>query len=240
MIRAILTTLILMMPMSMAQAQNVSSPSLNDEGAWGFNNAAFYAVNDHDDDVFEQKTRVGYGVTDWLTFTYAAEFEQVEGNAIEFENSEVRAIIGLTREGAPLNAAARLVYDHDHVGDSNSVGAELLLGQRVGQWRHLLNIDSAHDVGEKSEDGVELDFAWGSYYSFENFRLGAEYYWDLGNVQDHQTYSHQAHQVGGSIKFNAGHIAKSLSPIDLEFAYFAGISRGADDHAFKNEIEFEF
>lgn len=224
-----------------AQAQNVSSPSLSAPGEWEFNNAAFYAVNDGDDaDVFEQKTRVEYGVYDWLALTYAAEFEQIEDNSIEFENSEVRAIIRLTGEGAPVNAAMRLVYDHDHIGDSNSVGAELLLGQRFGQWRHLLNIDTAHDVGEKSEDGVELDFAWGSYYSFENFRLGAEYYWDLGNLQDHQTYSDQAHQIGGSIKFNAGHIAKALEPIDLEFAYFTGISRGADDHVFKNEIEFEF
>lgn len=224
-----------------AFAQNVSSPSLSAPGEWEFNNAAFYAVNEDDnEDVFEQKTRVEYGALDWLSLTYAAEFEQVEGNSVEFENSEVRAIISLTDEDAPINAATRLVYDHDHIGDSNSVGVEFLLGQRFGQWRHLLNIDTAHDVGEKSEDGVELDFAWGSYYSFDDFRLGAEYYWDLGNLQDHQTYSDQAHQIGGSVKFSTGMIAKPLENIDLEFAYFRGISRGADDNVFKNEIEFEF
>lgn len=237
----ILTLFLLFMfiPMSV-QAQNVSSPSLSDVGQWEFNNAAVYALNDDDEDVFEQKTRIQYGALDWLSLTYAAEFEQVEGSSVEFENSEFRAIIGLTGEGAPINAAARVLYDLDHVGDSDSVGAELLLGQKFGKWRHLLNIDTSLDVGEKSDDGVELDFAWGTYYSFEDFRLGAEYYWDLGNLQDHQTYSDQAHQVGASVKFNAGLIAQPLDVIDLEFAYFTGLSRGADDHVFKNEIEFEF
>jgi hypothetical protein len=222
-----------------AMAQNVSSPSIK-KGVWGFNNQMTYALNDDDRDVFEQKTRLGYGVTDRLAFTYAAEFEQKEGGSIEFENSEFRAIIGLTGDDTLINATARVLYDLDHIGDSDSVGAELLLGQRFGKWRHLFNIDTSHEVGEKSESGLELDLAWGSYYSFENFRLGGEYYVDFGSVKETQRYSNQAHQIGVSVKFDAGLIAQPFENIDLEFAYFQGVSRGADDNVFKNEIEFKF
>ena len=193
-----------------------------------------FAENDDDDDVFEQKSRIEYGVTDRLALTFSGEFEQVEGNSIELENTEYRLIYMLTQEGAPINAAMRVLYDWDHVGDADSVGAELLLGQRFGQWRHLLNIDTAHEVGEKSESGLELDLAWGTYYSFDKFRLGGEYYVDFGNLRELSGYSEQAHQIGGSIKFDL------IDPVALEFAYFTGISRGADDHVFKNEIEFEF
>jgi hypothetical protein len=214
-------------------AQNVSSPSV-DKGAWEFNNFAVFAENDRDNDVFEQKTRIEYGVTDRLALTFSGEFEQVEGNSVEFENTEYRLVYMLTEDGAPINVAMRVLYDLDHSGDADSIGAELLFGQKFDKWRHLFNIDTAHEVGEKRESGLELDLAWGTYYSFDKFRLGGEYYVDFGNLRELSGYSEQAHQVGGSIKFDL------ISPVSLEFAYFAGISRGADDHVFKNEIEFEF
>ena len=220
-----------------AMAQNVSSPSV-DEGAWEFNNNSTFAINRDGRDEYKQKSRIEYGLTDRLAATFSAEFKQQDRESIELEETEYRLIYKLTGDDAPINAATRLLYDLNHGGDADTVGLELLLGQKFGQWRHLLNIDTQHDVGEKSTSGVELDFAWASYYQFENFRVGGEYFWDLGNVKDNQRYSSQAHQIGASTKFNVGSVAGK--DIALEFAYYHGISRAADDHVFKNEIEFEF
>ena len=48
-----------------------------------FNNQVIYAVNNGDDaNMFEQKTRIEYSLTDWFALTYAAEFEQIEGNSL--------------------------------------------------------------------------------------------------------------------------------------------------------------
>ena len=230
-------SLLLLSP-KLVQAQNVSSPSV-DKGVWEFNNTATYEANDDGDtDTFKQKTRIEYGITDKLAFTLSGETEQQEGETFEYDETEFRLVYMLTSEGAPINAAIRVPYDLNHSGDADTIGLELLLGQRFGKWRHLLNIDTQHDIGEKSESGVELDFAWGSYYSFDKFRLGAEYFWDLDRLKDTQRYSTQKHQVGVSTKFDIGKVFNR--DVALEFAYYHGISRAADDSTFKNEIEFEF
>lgn len=221
-----------------AKAQNVSSPSVK-KGVWGFNNAATYAVDDKDDaDAFKQKTRMSYGVTDKLAFSIAGEVKKNEGESTDYDETELRLIYKLTDDGAPINAAIRVPYDINHNGDSDTIGAELLLGQKFVKWRHIFNIDTQHDIGEKSKGGLELDLAWGSYFQFDKFRLGGEYYVDFGKLKDNQRYSSQEHQVGPTVKFKAGRLLDT--DIKLEFAYFRGISRSADDNVFKNEIEFEF
>ncbi len=235
----LLAAFILIATSSFAMAQNVSSPSVK-QGVWGFNNAATYAVDDNDDaeNQFKQKTRMSYGVTDKLALSLAGELKQNKGNSTEYEETEFRVIYKLTGDDAAINAATRILYDLNHVSGTDTVGAELLLGQKFGKWRHLFNIDTQHDVGADSEDGVELDLAWGSYYQFDKVRVGGEYYVDFGRLKDHQTYSNQEHQIGSSVKFKAGRILDT--DIKLEFAYFRGISRSADDNVFKNEIEFAF
>ncbi|NCO02842.1 MAG: transporter [Alphaproteobacteria bacterium] len=218
-----------------AQAQNVSSPSIS-KGKLELNNRLVYR-QDNNEQSWDMKNRFEYGVTERFAVTFAGEFEKDDGNSAEIDKAEFRAMYLLTDKNDWMETAIRGVYDVDLLGDADSVGLELLGRKKSEKFTYQFNIDTAHDVGDKAEDGVELDFAFGLYRDYDGFRVGPEYYWDLGRVKDNNGFSEQAHQFGPAIVFDVPALGEG---VQMELAYFRGISDAAQDNTFKYELDIEF
>lgn len=218
-----------------AAAQNVSSPSIS-KGKLEMNNRVVFKQdgNDHD---WDMKNRFEYGVTDRFSVTFAGEFEKDDSKSAEMDKLEFRGMYLMTDDNAFVETALRGVYDMHLLGEADSVGLEFIARRKAENFRYQFNLDTAHEVGDGAEDGIEMDFAFGVYREFDGFRVGPEYYWDLGRLKDNNSYSEQSHQFGPAIVFDVPALGEGIS---MELAYFRGISDAAQDNTLKYELDIEF
>jgi len=236
----ILIISMLFMSVNTAQAQNVSSPSI-DAGKLSMNNRVVFSERDGDGS-WDFKPRFEYGLNDRWAITWAGEFEKQDGSAADMDKAEFRAMYLLTDENAFAETALRGVYDIHLSGEADSLGLEYIARKKMGDWRYQFNLDTAHEVGEKAESGLEMDLAFGAYKSFDGFRIGPEYYVDFGRIKDMSGYSDQEHQFGPAIVFDVPVMAQlmGVEEVKMEAAYFAGISHAAEDHTIKYELDIAF
>ena len=220
---------------SASYAQNVSSPSIK-EGKLVLNNRIVFSEKDGNHK-WDMKNRFQYGVSDRWALTFAGEFEKQEDQSAKMDKVEFRAMYLMTDKMSFAETALRGVYDVGLIGNSDSVGLEFIGRKKVDKWSYLFNLDTAHDVGENANDGVDLDLAFAAYHSFGDFRLGGEYYWDFGNLKNNNGYSEQSHQLGPAIVFDPPFLGEGVK---MEAAYFAGISDAAKDHTLKYELDITF
>lgn len=123
------------------------------------------------------------------------------------------------------------------MGDADEVGAKLIFEKNINQWRHRANLDFGHEVGEKKRSGLSAGLAWGTYYNFDQFQLGGEYYADFGNLRDDLDYDEQEHHIGPVVGFD---IPVAGREVETKIGYLAGVSNASNDHIIKYEFELEF
>lgn len=218
----------------------ISSPQV-DKGSKEIESTGTYAFqyDGQSEEEFENEFELEYGLTDELLLE--AEFE------IEKESSEETEIGGfgfgvryeLSEPGEWLiDTAVSAGYEFSGSGGADEVGVGVLLQKYVGDIKVLSNIDVEYEVGEKSENGVGLEAAFGGYKDFGSFYMGVEYFADFGNLSEQSGYSAQEHAVGPIIGSEV-HLPGGRE-IEYSIGYYQGVSDAAADGTIKYELEFEF
>ena len=136
-----------------------------------------------------------------------------------------------------MQKTLELKYEYNHSGSNDKVGATLILGKKYGKWKHAIEPELYHEVGEDKTSGLGSKLEMNTVYSFDKFSLGYAYEGDFGRFKDHLDYSDQDHAIGPKVGFS---VPVSGQKIGLSFTYKTAISRAAADHEFIYQIKTKF
>lgn len=222
-----------------AMAQTISSPYVT-KGERAIENKGNYHWNGDDgQDGWKHALELKYGLTDWAAVSLESKFRNYESEDMEYEATELEAKFELTDgvEKPYVDAALKVIYDISGTGGADTAEASLLLAKRYNNWQHGLELIAGKEVGDDAGDGVNLGLEAGTYYKFEGFKLGGEYYGDFGSTDEDSRYSEQSHRLGPVIGFD---IPVGGYEIETKIGYLHGISEAADDSTLKYQFDVGF
>lgn len=198
------------------------------------------AAVDDDSDVDGEnahKVAVGYGVNNFWFTELVGEVEQSgesgadsEWTAIEWENR-----FQLTEPGQYwLDAGLYAAYEHSLETDhADKLEAKILLEKDFGKFSHMANISFEQEIGEYSEDHLEMELAWSSRYRYQPWlEPGFEIYSELGRADNMESFDEQEHLAGPVIY---GDFAQHFH---YELGYLFGISDASPDGEARWLIEY--
>ena len=222
---------------ALAVSKNVSSPNvtkdkikLENKGAYEF---------DDDGDEWKHKTELEYGLTDDLQIKIEAEIEKEEGNSVKHDATEIGFKYQLLDGKVdPVGLSVDASYELSHQGGSDGIGMGMNIQKLYNKWDHRINFGLGHDTGEDSESGVSADVKLGSYYKFDRYKVGGEYYVDFGNLRDSNDFEEQEHHIGPVVGFDLP-LGREMA-LETKVGYLVGLSEASADHVVKYEFEYEF
>ncbi|MCE2927567.1 MAG: hypothetical protein LW823_08005 [Rickettsiales bacterium] len=181
---------------------------------------------------------IGYAPSDWWAFELEGTLEKPADRGMRYRATGAELGFQLTRKGEYwLDVGAELGYGIAHQNDEkNTVETALLLGHSTNRWQHLLNIGLETETGSGRDGNPTPELAFGSKYELEDkLDIGLEYHADFGASDAMGTWSDQKHRFGPAV-----YGAVWGGRIGYEIGWLAGISRAAEDHVFKLNLEHEF
>lgn len=224
---------------AVAMAQTISSPYVTKGKASIENKGNYHWNDDGGQDGWKHALELKYGLTDWMSVSVESKIKNYESENTEYDATELEAKFELTDgvEDTFVDAGLKLVYEISGTGGADTVETSLLFAKRYTQWQHGLELIVGKEVGDDAAHGVNLGLEAGSYYKFDGFKLGGEYYGDFGSTDDNDSYSEQSHKVGPVVGFD---IPVGGYEIETKLGYLHGISNGADDSTLKYQFEVAF
>ena len=69
--------------------------------------------------------------------------------------------------------------------------------------------------------------------------IGPEDFADFGEFRADDSYSQQAHYIGPLIGYKI-EIPRTKTSVDFKLGYYVGISKAAQDAAFRYQLDFDF
>lgn len=230
------TLAVLILPSAVnAASKSVSSPNIVEN--MQIENKGSYQFDDDQNSRWQNKTEFDYGLTDRIELTLEGEIEKRENESVEYKATAFKAKYKLTGDEYYLKSAIQVGYGINHLGDADDVGVKLNVQKTYGQWDQRANFDFGHEVGEGSESGIDAALKLGSYYKFDGYKLGGEYYADFGRLKDLSGFEDQEHHIGPVVAFD---IPVAQTVIGAKLGYLAGLSDASADHVIKYELEYEF
>lgn len=188
----------------------------------------------------KQIYEVGYGITDrWfssLFFELEKEpNETLRDSAVAWEN-----IIQLTEQGEGF-VDFGLYFEYEAAtrkGHADKIEGKFLLEKETGNFVHTANLILEKQIGDNSEDGTELGYAWRTKYRYRQaLELAIEAFGEFGEIRDFNGWSEQEHVIGPVIlgKFDIG----TMTHIKYELGYLFGITGDSPDGRLKWLVELE-
>jgi len=182
---------------------------------------------------------IEYGVTDRWTIAGYADFENPVGG--DFKYVQARALMSRYRffekgEGV-VDGAVYIEYylPYHPYSDSEKIEARVILQKDVGPVSVILNPIFEKNLSGDVEEGVELEYAAGLYYSDAWSRItpGVEFYGEVGELGDLKPSDEQEHFIFPAAKI------RLPEEFSVDVGYGFGLTRASDDQVLKVIFEKE-
>lgn len=226
---------------AMAGPGKVSSPYVTKDKL-AIENVTTYALDygeAHDD--MKTSLKLEYGFTDYFKAEIQGKYRDRAGSAGEYTGTKIGGVMEITTDGTYfLDSAIKAAYEiNDDRDAADSAELELRLARAVKDTDVHTNITLSGEVGSDRESDTELDIEAGAYRPYGDWKLGMEYFADIGELSAQSGYSGQGHYIGpqAATKIKLPQAGGSLS---LKFGYVQGISKSAADGVFKTIVTMSF
>jgi hypothetical protein len=177
-----------------------------------------------------------YGINEYWMTELAAEIEKDPDASNKLTNIKWENIISPFKQGElPIDTALYLELEKSAIdGNPNNFEAKILLEKDSGNFKSQANIGVATPFGAHSDSSINGSVALRTAYKLDQkFEPGIEYYADLGNLKDSQSFNTQNHQIGPVIQGKIGHVK-------YDTGLLFGVSSEAPDTTAKFNLEYEF
>jgi high-affinity iron transporter len=194
------------------------------------------------DNAQRHRFEIGYGALErWHTSIFF-DFDKAPNGDLEHTATAWENIIQLTEQGERwIDTGLYLEYKAAAQSDkADKIEAKLLLEKPVFAIANTANIIIEKQIGEHSEGGLELGYAWRSKWRFSPlFEPGFEAHGEFGEVNDFNSSEDQDHRIGPAIY---GKIELGGFPgyVKYEAGYLVGLTEASPDGTAKFLLEYEF
>ncbi|MDX2073815.1 MAG: FTR1 family protein [Alphaproteobacteria bacterium] len=179
---------------------------------------------------------VGYGFTSWWGAELEGEWEKEPNDGYRYKATEVENTFQFTDQGEYfVDVGAKASYEFSHPpGAADKLEAVLLLEKTFGRTAHTINLGVEKEVGDNRSESTEGNVSYKLEYAYlPYFNPGFEYYSDVGELKHTGNFSDQKHRFGPAL------YGKALG-IKYDLGWLFGLSKAAEDHVFKLNLEYEF
>ena len=188
----------------------------------------------------KHKLALAYGFTDWWKQEILFEYEQEQGESLNYEAVEFESIFRLTPKGA-YYADLGLYFEYS-LGDDAGKADKLKLGpifqKSFGRTVITFNTLFRKEIGANQEKEVEFEYKWQARYRLmREFEFGLEAYGNPGEINDFNAVSAQNHQLGPVIYGKLPLTNRTGFKYDLGLLF--GLTSGSPDITLKWVIEYE-
>ncbi|MGE0753683.1 MAG: FTR1 family protein, partial [Alphaproteobacteria bacterium] len=180
---------------------------------------------------------IGYGFTNWWALEIEGELEKARGNGYEYTATEIENKFQFTEPGEYwLDWGAQLSYELKHENQSaDKIEAKLLIEKDIGKWAHIANLVLEKQVGTYRSGSTEFEFAWETQYLWmRHLNPGFEYYGGWNEIKRTGNYDNQKHRIGPVL------YGRLIEGFKYELGWLIGLSKAAEDHVIKLNVEYEF
>jgi hypothetical protein len=219
-----------------AASKYITSPNVSE--SFGLKNRGSYEWDNDQQNLWRNKIDGEYGINNHFKVGIAADIRKLEDESMEYSSTDLKATYRFTDDSSSLQAAVQGTYSVSHEDDgADSIDAKLMLAGAAYGLDHKANVTLSHEVGDNSDDGIEANFAWGSYYDMGEFDIGGEYYGDFGNLEDNNSWSEQEHHIGPVVGFD---IPVGERTVATRVGYLVGLTDDSRDNVVKYEMATKF
>ncbi|MEM1105213.1 MAG: hypothetical protein AAGH87_02400 [Pseudomonadota bacterium] len=186
-----------------------------------------------------------YAFAEWYKLRLIGAFSQPDGEDWSFSALTVENWLQWSEEagdGTGFHGGLRLAYGFADDGGPDEAQARLTLTDKFGEgWEWRSNLIGELEAGSGSRGGLALQAraqisraGQGAVLGTGSWRVGVEYFGELGNTRDIPGFDDQAHQIGP--------VAKLSWPggVYVQTAVRFGVTDGADDTMAKLFIGRDF
>lgn len=206
-------------------ANKVQSPYV-EKGEWSLEHYGSYGF-EHEDSSdhyeYKSKTAIGYGITDWWKVELEGVLKNQPGDNTEYNATELVNEFQFWEEGEmAFDMGLYTAYEkHRDSRKADKLEAILAVAKKHNRSRHTANLIFEQEIGSDRTSDLELGLAWQSLWPVgEEIKAGFEYYGELGEVSDMQSYSEQSHQLGPVVEFEIPNV-----DAEVKLGYLMGVSR---------------
>jgi len=178
-----------------------------------------------------------YGLTDKIDVAAYTDLQRLNGDALEYAGSRVRARGGLFEKGRfPLDLGWYLEAEMPHRGASDlELEFRPIVSRDVG--RFSIDLNPSFELPTVSEERRTLEFNYGArvYYRLsQNFVPGIEFFGDVGQIRRPEPSRAQEHYVFPVLYGRLGRGLKFVAGPGF------GVTRASDPVLLRLGIEYEF
>lgn len=218
--------------------RNVSSPTV-EKGIFNYEARFGLEFDDREriDHRLKQTYYVEYGFTDWYVMRLVGRFTKPEGQDNDLTSLDWEHRLQFFKEKRDgFDGGVKLVYSHaDDRGDANALQLQFLGQKKFNKFKNKANIIFEREVGANASDGLILALSAQSIYAVDDkFSAGAEWFADIGALNQQSGLSNQRHQAGPVFTY------KLTPSLFIETGYLVGLTDPTSDGLLKFFLKGKF
>lgn len=183
---------------------------------------------------------VGYGFTDrWFSSVYI-DLEDKAGQPLRDRAVAWENIFQFFEQGERwMDAGLYLEYKAaTRKAGADKIEGKLLLEKETGRFVHTVNIILEKEIGDNSDDGTELGYAYHTVYRWKpEIEFALEAFGNFGEIRDFHGWSRQEHHMGPTILGRLPLTTKAH--LKYELGYLIGLTDDSSNGRLKWLIELE-